>query len=69
MFKLCAKPIHFSLVGFTEGLNLWASPTKSQIYVVLVSKWPPGMLTFVVGELRVLFLSSLLRDVTLNYEG
>lgn len=55
MFKLCAKPIHFSLVGCTERLNLRASPTKSQIYAVLVSKWPLGMLTFVVGELRALF--------------
>lgn len=69
MFRLRAKPIHFPLVGCTERLNLWASPTKRQIYAVLVSKGPPGMLTFVVGELRVVFLSSLLRGVTLNYEG
>lgn len=36
---------------------------------MLVSKRPPGMLTFVVREQPVVFLSSPLRGVSLNDEG
>lgn len=49
MFQLCAKQIHFTLVGCARSL-ISGLPCRSQIYAAFVSKWPPGMLTFVVGD-------------------